>query len=73
VEQELITKSYTLTQAEIDTIELLAKDKSLSASSALRLIIREWAEMRKEYVTVPAKLVADKKFWDTPEGIEQSR
>lgn len=35
------------------TIEAYAQEKGVGFSEALRLIINEWAEMRKEHVRVP--------------------
>ncbi|MBU0519010.1 hypothetical protein KJ564_08760 [bacterium] len=54
---------------------------SLDKSSAIRMIIREWAAMKAGMVTIPKigiikdgdKAVIDPKYWQTEEGIEQSR
>jgi len=45
----------------------------VNQSEAIRLIIREWAEMRKGYVTVPVVgTVKDGEvFWKSPDGIKE--
>jgi len=42
-----------LNDRESKIVKELANSKGLSFSAALRMIINEWAEMRKEYVRVP--------------------
>jgi len=48
----------------------------LDQSKAIRLIIREWAEMKKQYTTVPVvgKITQDGtvEFWNTPEGMKEA-
>jgi hypothetical protein len=50
--KKTITKAFSLNEEEVRIIHAFAKEKGLSYSSAIRLIIREWAEMKKQYVTV---------------------
>jgi len=51
----------------------------VNQSEAIRLIIREWAEMKKQYTTVPVvgKITQDgtvefDPFWSTPEGMKEA-
>ncbi len=48
------------------------QETGLDQSKAIRMIIREWAEMRKGYVTVPVKGYIDDLgrvvYTDTPKG-----
>lgn len=75
------TKSYVLGEEEILIIGDLQEQKNLSASSALRIIIREWADSKAGMVTVNVTgIVKDGKvvpvnsdYWKTDKGIEQSR
>lgn len=39
----------------IEAVEKIMAEKGLTKSSAINTIIREWAEMKKQYVTVPIK------------------
>ena len=51
---KVITKAFVITGGIFDIIQNLSQSKGLNNdSAALRLIINEWAEMRKEYITVP--------------------
>lgn len=45
------TKSFVLTEREIAHINRIAQEKNISASSALRLIVNEWADL--QVVRVP--------------------
>ena len=65
-----------------DTAEAAVAEKmnqtGLDQSKAIRMIIREWAAMKKQYITIPkAGYIKDgvinSDFWNTPEGIEQLR
>lgn len=69
-----------------DTAEAAVAEKmnltGLDQSKAIRIIIREWAEMKKQYITIPkvgivkgenGVIAMNQEYWNSPEGIEQSR
>jgi antitoxin component of RelBE/YafQ-DinJ toxin-antitoxin module len=46
-----------------EAVSTLMSDKGLTKSSAINTIIREWSEMKKQYVTVPvAKITLEEEF-----------
>lgn len=49
---KLQTKSYMLSEEEILIIADLCERNNISASSALRIIIRDWADMKAGLVTI---------------------
>jgi len=49
----LITKAFCISETNAETIKKLGEAKGLNDSASLRVIINEWAEMRKEYVRIP--------------------
>lgn len=51
--EQLITKSYLLSDREIESIMQVSKENNISASSALRIIINEWAANKADTVRVP--------------------
>lgn len=54
--QNITKTSVALTQIDRRIVEKLAKEKGLNFSSALRVIVREWDELRK-YVLQPTSPV----------------
>ncbi len=75
-------KTYMLANSDAEIIENLAKVNGLtSLSSAIRMIIREWASMKAGMVTIPkagiiqedGKVIIDPKYWGSDEGVDQSR
>lgn len=65
-----ITKAFSLNEEEIRIVGAFAKEKGLSASSAIRMIIREWEKMRKQCVTVRVNGIVDDagnvQYFDAP-------
>lgn len=49
------TAYVRLDRQALETIEKVMAEKGLTKSSAINTVIREWAEMRKNFVTVPLK------------------
>jgi len=55
-----------------EIIKGVMNQKSLSKVAAIRLIIREWAEMKDRYVTIPKIKLEELKAWrSSPEGIQE--
>lgn len=55
MKSNLITKSFVISEENISTIKEFGEKNELNDSAVLRLIINQWSEMRKEYITVPIK------------------
>ena len=53
MKDNLITKSFVISEKNIETVKTFGKENGLNDSAVLRLIINQWAEMRKEYITIP--------------------
>lgn len=69
-----ITRAYSLEKQDIEAIEGLGERHSTSKSSALRLIIREWAQMKEERARLlSTRLDPRDPYWLTEAGKEQSR
>lgn len=50
---KIITKAYSISEDTAKAITEFAQANGLSESAALRMIVCQWSEMRKEYVRVP--------------------
>ena len=66
-------------EEERGIIDKKMTETGLGEAAALRLIIREWAQYKSQMVTIPKAGIIDgdkiqlRKYWNSPDGIEQSR
>jgi hypothetical protein len=71
----------SITFEEKAIVDEYQKKSGVSFSSTLGMIIREWASMKAGMVSIPKagivkdgdKIVIDPKYWNTDDGVEQSR
>ena len=64
----------SISKEEKEIVDSFKKSTGVSFSSTLGLIIREWAQMKKERMQVLSNcLDKDNPYWLTEAGIEQSR
>jgi hypothetical protein len=48
---KLITTAFVISESDLARIKAEGDRRGLNKSASLRLIVREWAEMRRAYVT----------------------
>lgn len=62
-----------LDEAERQAVEGKMNDTGLGQAAAIRLIIREWSEMKKLYMTVPVSgVIRDGAVIKKPETMEEA-
>ena len=68
-----------LDEQEEQIISEKMSQTGLGKAATIRLIIREWAQYKSQMVTIPKAGIIDgdkiqlRKYWNSPDGIEQSR
>ena len=67
-----------LDENERAAVDSKMNDTGLGQAAAIRLIIREWSEIKKQYITVPIEGIVSKdgtikfrKYWNSPEGADE--
>ncbi len=71
----------SITREEKTIVDEYQKQTGISFSSTLGMIIREWASMKADLVTIPkagiiikdGKVELDPTYWKTSEGVDQTR